>query len=116
MDSWDYYEFSVFEAMHQVVAGSNLHIRMQAQPKKKVVHTDGVQYEEKIFHIDGVVHQNLFSEYHMKYLGRPRSASDHQNLTDKPSWTGPRNNDASALTPSPQQAFSFTANPYHYVL
>jgi len=74
LDSWDYYEFSVFEAMHQVVAGSNLHIRMQAQPKKKVVHIDGVQYEEEIFHIDGVVHQNLFSEYRMKYLGRPRRA------------------------------------------
>jgi len=73
-DSWDYYEFSIHEAMNQAVAGANWHITLQAQPKKQNVYADRVQYEEKIFHIDGVVHQNLFSEYRMKYLGRPRRA------------------------------------------
>jgi len=60
--------------MHQVVAGANWHITLQAQPKKQNVYADRVQYEDKIFHIDGVVHQDLRNEYHMKHLGRPRRA------------------------------------------
>ena len=110
-DSWDYYEFSIHEAMNQAVAGANWHITLQAQPKKQNVYADRVQYEDKIFHIDGVVHQDLRNEYHMKHLGWPRSAYINDFFNSSPHlWTGPCNRELSPSHHLPNRPFLHLLN------
>ena len=66
LDSWDSYRFDIYEAMHQAVAGSIYHMKMQVQHRTAM---------EERFYVDAAVHMDLRNEYSLKHLGSPRSTS-----------------------------------------
>jgi len=75
LEDWHSYTFEPTDVHHQVVAGHNLHMTLQAQHRRA----------GESHYIDAVVHCTLGGNFNFEYLGHPRSKRRKSHSVDGPS-------------------------------